>query len=58
MECEHVWIENTITHDNGGYMIMKFCHKCMDVNGYGFLNKDHETAYLNSLYDTPDDMIK
>lgn len=37
---------------------MKFCHKCMDVNGYGFLDKDHELNYLNKLLDADEDMIK
>lgn len=49
MDCQHEWIENTVPGDNGGYMIMKFCPKCMDINGYGFINKDHELQYLNTL---------
>jgi hypothetical protein len=49
MECEHAWIQKEIPTPNGGYMILKFCHVCRDAQGYGFIDKDHEIAYLESL---------
>jgi hypothetical protein len=49
MECKHVYMENTIEMDNGGYMIMKTCIDCYDTSGYGFLDKNHEQVYLNTL---------
>ena len=49
MECEHIYFENTIEGPNGGYMIMKFCTKCFDISGYGFIDKEHEDRYLNTL---------
>jgi hypothetical protein len=42
-------MENTIEMDNGGYMIMKTCIDCYDTSGYGFLDKNHEQVYLNTL---------
>ena len=50
MECEHVYMEKTIENSNGGYMIMKTCTVCYDSRGYGFLDKNHEEAYLNTLF--------
>lgn len=47
--CEHEWISSEIAMQNEGYMIMKYCIKCRDVNGSGFINKQHEIAYLESL---------
>jgi hypothetical protein len=49
MECEHIWIEKEIPTPQGGYMVLKFCHVCRDAQGYGFLNKEHEVNYLNTL---------
>ena len=50
MECKHVYMEKTIENSNGGYMIMKSCIDCYDTRGYGFLNKEHEDQYLNTLW--------
>jgi hypothetical protein len=57
-ECEHSWIENTIPgFNNEGYMVLRFCHLCMDAQGYGFLNKEHEIGYLESIYNA-DNMLE
>ena len=58
MKCEHNWIEKQIPTPKGGYMVLKFCYLCRESEGYGFLDKDHEVNYLNTLYklDTPDEM--
>jgi hypothetical protein len=57
-ECEHVWIENTIPGFNDeGYMILRFCHLCKDAQGYGFMNKEHEIRYLESLWNS-DNMLE
>jgi hypothetical protein len=56
MQCEHVWISKQVDTPNGGYMILKFCHACGDTEGFGFVDKDHEIAYLESLLNE-DDML-
>lgn len=49
MGCEHKWRTFNTSLDNEGYMIMKFCVLCYETNGMGFLDKEHEVSYLNSL---------
>ena len=49
MECEHVYMEKSIEMSNGGYMIMKTCMVCYNTEGFGFLDKNHESVYLNTL---------
>ncbi len=49
MECEHEWVNSEIKFGDEGYMRMQHCKKCLDVNGTGFLNKQHEINYLNTL---------
>ena len=56
MECEHVWLSKEVPTPNGGYMILRFCHNCREAEGFGFLNKEHEIAYLESLL-KDDDML-
>ena len=50
MECEHVYMEKSVEMSNGGYMIMKTCMACYNTEGFGFLNKEHEDQYLNTLW--------
>ena len=47
--CEHEWVYSEINQPNGGYMKMQFCAKCYDVQGSGFISREHEVAYLESL---------
>ena len=50
MQCNHKWIKKEIPTPNGGYMFLKFCHLCRETEGYGFIDKQHEINYLESLY--------
>jgi len=49
MECQHVYVEKTSEMSNGGYMIMKTCLVCYDTEGFGFVDKNHEEVFLNTL---------
>jgi hypothetical protein len=49
MECKHVYMEKSIEMSNGGYMIMKTCIACYETEGFGFIDKNHESVYLNTL---------
>lgn len=52
MECKHDYIEKqTERFPNGGYMILRYCVKCHDANGFGFINEEHELHYLNNMID-------
>ena len=52
MECEHKW-KNLGTSDgpNGGYMMMFMCSECFEIQGSGFLDRDHETRTLNRMFE-------
>ena len=50
MDCEHVWLEKQIPTPKGGYMVLRFCHSCKETEGYGFIDKQHEINYLNTLW--------
>lgn len=49
MDCEHIWESGQVDFPNQGYMLMKFCKLCKAAEGLGFIDKDHETQYLESL---------
>ena len=49
MVCQHVYVEKTLEMSNGGYMIMKICLVCHNTEGFGFVDKNHEEVYLNTL---------
>ena len=53
MTCIHKWKVFQTEFTDSGYMVIKFCEKCHYTAGSGFLDKDHEINYLNSLIDNP-----
>lgn len=52
MECEHNWKKiDTIEGPHGGYMMMFMCSGCFQMQGSGFLDKDHETYVLERMFE-------
>jgi hypothetical protein len=49
MDCEHDWKSGQVNLPNQGYMLIKFCQLCKAAEGLGFIDKEHELQYLESL---------
>jgi hypothetical protein len=47
-ECLHVMHE-TVEKYNDTYMVTKVCIMCYHIEGYGFLNKEHEIRTLEKM---------
>ena len=58
MDCNHNWLVKEVPTPNGGYMRLRFCHNCKETEGYGFVSREHEIQYLNTLLqdDPPEDL--
>jgi hypothetical protein len=52
--CNHVWKSFETNLSTGGYMLFKFCYSCKSTQGLGFIDKEHEINYLESILEDQD----